>query len=52
MRGDRLSAYLQHDLPFERALAQELELGMRALAEGVAGAQRFAGGAGRHGGAA
>jgi len=52
MRGDRMSAYLQHDLPLDRALAQELELGMRALAEGFAGAQQFAGGAGRHGGAA
>jgi enoyl-CoA hydratase len=51
MRGDRMSAYLQHDLPLDQALAQELAFGMRALAEGFAGAQRFTGGAGRHGGA-
>src|SRR5262249_1205393 len=51
MRGDRMSAYLQHDLPLDRAFTQELEIGMRALAEGLAGAQRFAAGAGRHGGA-
>lgn len=51
LRADRMSAYLQHDLPLDRALARELELGSRALAEGFAGAQRFAGGAGRHGGA-
>jgi enoyl-CoA hydratase len=51
MRGDRMSAYLQHDLPLDRALAQEFELGARAIAEGLSGAQRFAGGAGRHGGA-
>ncbi|HEU4730617.1 MAG TPA: crotonase/enoyl-CoA hydratase family protein [Kofleriaceae bacterium] len=49
MRADRMSAYLQHDLSLEAALARELELGSRALAEGVAGAQRFARGAGRHG---
>jgi enoyl-CoA hydratase len=51
LRADRMSAYLQHDLPLDKALARELELGSRALAEGFAGAQRFAGGAGRHGGA-
>ena len=50
LRADRMSAYLQHDLPLDRALARELELGGRALAEGLAGAQQFAGGAGRHGG--
>ena len=49
MRADRTSAYLQHDLDLEAALAKELELGSRALAEAVQGAQRFAGGAGRHG---
>jgi len=52
LRGDRMSAYLQHDLPLDQAFAQELALGRRALAEGVAGAQRFSAGAGRHGGAA
>ena len=50
LRADRMSAYLQHDLPLDKALARELELGSRALAEGLAGAQQFAAGAGRHGG--
>ena len=49
LRADRTSAYLQHDLDLPAALAQELELGSRALAEGVQGAGRFADGAGRHG---
>ena len=49
LRGDRLSAYQAYDLPLDQALTNELEHGMRALAEGVAGAARFAGGAGRHG---
>jgi len=52
MRADRMSAYLQHDLDLEAALAQELELGSKALAEGVDGARRFSDGAGRHGGRA
>lgn len=52
MRADRMSAYLQHDMDLPAALAQELELGSRALAEAVEGATRFAGGAGRHGGRA
>lgn len=52
MRADRMSAYLQHDLDLEAALAKELELGSRALAEAVEGAQRFSSGAGRHGGRA
>jgi enoyl-CoA hydratase len=51
LRADRMSAYLQHDLPLDKALARELELGSRALAEAFAGAQQFAAGAGRHGGA-
>jgi enoyl-CoA hydratase len=51
MRADRMSAYLQHDLPLPDALMQELELGSRALVEAVAGAARFSSGAGRHGGA-
>ncbi|MDB4952536.1 MAG: Enoyl-CoA hydratase/isomerase [Myxococcales bacterium] len=50
LRADRLSAYLQHDLDLEAALAQELKLGGYALAEAVQGARQFAGGAGRHGG--
>ncbi|HEY5947832.1 MAG TPA: enoyl-CoA hydratase-related protein, partial [Kofleriaceae bacterium] len=52
MRGDRMSAYLQHDLDLEAALQQELELGSRALSEAAHGAQRFTSGAGRHGGRA
>ena len=51
LRADRMSAYRQHELSLEAALANELELGGRALSEGLAGAQRFAAGAGRHGGA-
>ncbi len=50
LRGDRMSAYLQHDLALPAALAQELEFGGRALAEAMQGAARFATGAGRHGG--
>ena len=49
LRADRESAYRQHDLPMEDALALELQLGSRARAEAMAGAARFAGGAGRHG---
>jgi enoyl-CoA hydratase len=52
LRADRMSAYLQHDLPLAEALLQELELGSRALAEGALGAARFSSGVGRHGGAA
>lgn len=53
MRGDRLSAYEQWDLPYHEALANELHRGMAALtAEAVAGARRFAAGVGRHGAAA
>jgi enoyl-CoA hydratase len=50
LRADRSSAYLQHDLPLDAALMQELELGSHALAEALDGAQRFSSGAGRHGG--
>jgi len=49
LRADRMSAYLQHDLDLDAALRKELELGAQSLAEGMAGAARFAGGAGRHG---
>lgn len=49
LRGDRLSAYEQWDLDFGAAIANELQHGGRALAEGLGGAARFAGGAGRHG---
>lgn len=50
LRADRLSAYGQFDGALPEALSREFEGGLRALqAEGVAGAARFAGGAGRHG---
>ncbi|HKA20312.1 MAG TPA: crotonase/enoyl-CoA hydratase family protein [Blastocatellia bacterium] len=50
MRGDRMSAYQQSDLSFEQAMANEFNHGLSALKEETnAGAQRFAGGAGRHG---
>lgn len=50
LRGDRMSAYEQHDMDLPAALLNELQHGSRALAEAVAGAARFTGGAGRHGG--
>jgi enoyl-CoA hydratase len=47
---DRASVYEGLDLSFEEALANEHRHGARALADGaVAGASRFAGGAGRSG---
>ncbi len=50
LRGDRLSAYEQFDLTLDDALANEFRYGLNALkTEATAGAQRFAGGAGRHG---
>jgi enoyl-CoA hydratase len=49
LRSDRRSAYEQWDLPLDEAFANELKHGRTALAEGAAGAQRFAGGAGRGG---
>jgi enoyl-CoA hydratase len=51
VRGDRASAYEQAGLPVAEAMKRELFHGMNALASGEAlsGAQRFAGGAGRHG---
>lgn len=50
MRADRLSAHTQFELPLPQALLREFEGGLAALAEeGIAGAQRFASGAGRHG---
>ena len=51
LRGDRLSTYEQFGLSLESALANEFICGQQALAEeGPAGARRFAGGSGRHGG--
>jgi enoyl-CoA hydratase len=50
MRADRSSAIAQWDLPLSEALRAEGAGGLDALlAEGIAGAQRFAGGEGRHG---
>jgi enoyl-CoA hydratase len=50
MLADRRSAYAQWDLPLAEALRQEGRNGAPIVAaEGVAGAKRFADGAGRHG---
>jgi enoyl-CoA hydratase len=49
LRADRTSAYQQFGMSLDDALANELALGSHALAEALAGAQRFSGGAGRHG---
>jgi enoyl-CoA hydratase len=51
MRSDRLSAYEQAGLSVTEALANEFRRGMDVIRSGetAAGAQRFAGGAGRHG---
>ena len=49
LRGDRMSAYEQHDRALDAALHNELVRGGPALAEGITGAARFAGGAGRGG---
>ena len=50
LRNDRRSAYEQHGLALDEALRREFELGLQSLKAGaLEGAQRFAGGAGRHG---
>jgi enoyl-CoA hydratase len=50
LRHDRLSAYEQHDLPLDAALANELRHGLVALErEALPGAARFAAGEGRGG---
>jgi len=50
VRADRASAWRQHGLPLREAMRQEYEGGLAALRrEGIAGAGRFAAGAGRHG---
>jgi len=50
MLADRASAYVQWDLPLADALQREAAGGFPVIAaEAVAGAARFAGGAGRHG---
>lgn len=50
LRNERLSAYEQFGLEFSEAIANEYHRGLEALRdETTGGAQRFAGGAGRHG---
>jgi enoyl-CoA hydratase len=51
LRSDRESAYEGRDLDHGRAMARETELGLAVIASGetLAGASRFASGAGRHG---
>jgi enoyl-CoA hydratase len=49
LREDRLSALEQEGLGEEEALRNELRHGQVSLRESLAGAQRFASGAGRHG---
>ena len=49
MRADRLSAYRQWDQPLPQALLQEWRQGRDCLGDALSGAQRFSGGAGRHG---
>jgi enoyl-CoA hydratase len=49
MRGDRLSALEQDGRDEPAAIANELEHGIRSLAEVQAGLERFRAGAGRHG---
>jgi enoyl-CoA hydratase len=51
MRGDRRSSYDQWSLGLEEALVHETRIGLDVIRSGetLAGAQRFAGGAGRHG---
>lgn len=51
LRSDRLSACRQWDMDFETAMVNEFRQGMEVIEsqETVAGARRFAAGAGRHG---
>jgi enoyl-CoA hydratase len=49
LRNDRLSAYEQWNLTWEQALQNELNRGIRSLAESQTGIDRFVAGAGRHG---
>lgn len=50
MNADRMSAYLQWDLPLHQALHQEWLRGKECIGLGLQGAGRFADGEGRHGG--
>jgi enoyl-CoA hydratase len=52
LRSDRRSAYDAFGLDERAALQQEFAHGQRVLAGALEGAQRFAGGAGRHGSSA
>lgn len=54
LRNDRLSAIEQWDLPYDAAVRNEVEHGIRTIASGetLGGAARFAAGAGRHGASA
>jgi enoyl-CoA hydratase len=49
MLADRMNAYEQWDLPLREALHLEWERSKHRIADGLEGATRFAGGAGRHG---
>ena len=49
MNADRMSVYRQAGLPLEAALRQEWDAGRACLDDALAGAARFAAGAGRHG---
>ena len=49
MLADRMSAYAQWDLALPQALHQEWQRGKQCLGDALAGAARFADGAGRHG---
>jgi enoyl-CoA hydratase len=49
LRSDRASLLDQEGLPHDEAMAAELRYGQGVLAEGIQGAARFSGGAGRHG---
>jgi enoyl-CoA hydratase len=49
LRGDRLSLLEQWSLPNDEAVANEVQHGLRALSQGMEGAERFASGVGRHG---
>jgi enoyl-CoA hydratase len=49
LRGDRLSMLEQWSLPNDEAAANEVQHGLRALSEGMEGAERFTSGVGRHG---
>lgn len=49
LRADRMSALTQWDWPWREAMAREWGAGRECLADALAGAARFARGAGRHG---